>query len=144
MDVRKRLILAALAVAIITGIGIGLAVPSAQGQGTPMVYELRSYYANPGKAEDMHTRFREHTMALFEKHGMKNIGYWVPAEAKDGQADLVYIVAHASREQAAANWKAFSADPEWQAVYKASHVNGPLVNKVESVFLSPTDYSPLK
>ncbi len=130
--------------ALAAGVGIGLSTAPALGEEAAMVYELRKYYANPGKAEDMHKRFREHTMALFEKHGMKNIGYWVPAEPKEGDADLVYIVAHASRAQADVNWKAFGADPDWQAVYKASHENGVLVGKVEREFLNPTDYSPLK
>jgi hypothetical protein len=133
-------------VALAAGIGLGLGAAPALGQADPpsMVYELRYYYANEGKTEDLHKRFREHTMAIFDKHGMRNIGYWTPADAAEGQADLVYIVAHASREQADANWKAFSADPEWQAVYKASHVSGELVKKVDRLYLNPTDYSQLK
>lgn len=131
-------------VALAAGIGIGLSAAPAKGAEAGMVYELRKYYVNEGKAEDLHKRFREHTMALFEKHGMKNIGYWVPAEPKDGDPALVYIVAHASREQANANWKGFASDPEWQAVQKASEANGKIVAKVESQYLNPTDYSQLK
>ena len=107
----------------------------------PLVYELRTYTANPGKMDDLHARFRNHTMQLFEKHGIKNIAYWTPLDKPD---TLVYIVAHKSRDAAKKSWAAFSADPEWQAAYKESHKNGVLVKKVESQFLSPTDYSPMK
>jgi len=109
--------------------------------GDGMVYELRTYTANEGKMADLHKRFREHTMQLFEKHGMKNIGYWVPIDKPD---TLVYIVAHKSRTAADASWKAFQNDPEWKQVYKESHKNGVLVKKVVRVYLNPTDYSPLK
>ena len=133
-------------IALATGLGLGLAAAPALGQSENkgMVYELRKYYVNPGKEADIHKRFREHTMAIFEKHGMKNIGYFTPTEKKEGDPELVYIVAHASREQAKENWKAFGADPEWQAVQKESEANGKIVVKVESTFLTPTDYSPLK
>lgn len=133
-------------IALATGLGLGLAAAPALGQTekTGMVYELRKYYVLPGKDADIHKRFREHTMAIFEKHGMKNIGYWSPAEPKEGDPALVYIVAHASRAQADANWKAFGADPEWQAVQKESELNGKIVAKVERMYLNPTDYSQLK
>ena len=143
----KRYTVFAIAlIALAVGIGLGLAIAPAMGQAKApgMVYELRKYYANEGKAEDLHKRFREHTMAIFEKHGMKNVGYWVPAEPKADDPALVYIVAHASRAAADENWKAFGADPEWQAVQNASEANGKLVSKVERMYLNPTDYSPLK
>ena len=109
------------------------------------VFELRTYVANEGKLEALHARFRDHTNALFRKHGMTVIGYWVPQDEKDGKANtLVYLLAFPSREAAARSWKAFGADPEWQRVYKESHKDGVLVGKAESVFLDPTDYSPLK
>jgi hypothetical protein len=109
---------------------------------TGRVYELRTYTATPGNTAAMMARFRNHTLKLFEKHGMTNVGYWVPAEAKDGAADkLVYLLAYPSREAARASWRAFSADPEWQAVRKASEVNGRIVGKVESVYLTETNYS---
>ncbi len=106
-----------------------------------LVYELRTYIAHPGKMDDLHKRFREHTMKLFEKHGMKNIVYWTPVDKQD---TLVYVIAHKNREVAKKSWDAFKNDPEWQQVYKESHKNGPLVAKVESQFLNPTDYSPIK
>jgi hypothetical protein len=104
-------------------------------------FEMRTYYAHPGKIEDLHKRFREHTLKLFKKHGMENVGYWVPNDKPDV---LVYILAHASKEAADASWKAFREDPEWQKARTASEVNGPLVAKVESSWLRSTDYSPIR
>jgi hypothetical protein len=107
------------------------------------VFELRTYYTLPGKLDTLLTRFRDHTCKLFEKHGMVNVGYWVPADDKDGKSNkLIYILQHKSREAAAASWKAFSADTNWQAARKASEVNGRIVEKVESVFMAATDFSP--
>jgi hypothetical protein len=104
------------------------------------VYEMRVYYAAEGKLDALHARFRDHTTKLFEKHGMTNVGYWVPLENPDRK--LVYFLAYPSREAREKAWKAFLADPNWKAAQKASEVNGRLVAKVESVFLSATDYSP--
>lgn len=109
--------------------------------GDTLVYELRIYTCNPGKLADLHKRFHDHTMRLFEKHGIKNIGYWVPADKPD---TLIYLVAHKSREAAEKSWKEFRDDPEWQAAYKESHKNGVLVKKVEHHYMTPTEYSPLK
>jgi hypothetical protein len=106
-----------------------------------MVYELRTYTAAPGKMPELQKRFRDHTTQLFEKHGMKNIGYWVPTDKPE---TLVYIVAHKSREAANKSWAAFMADPEWRSVYKESQKNGSLTTKVERVYMNPTDFSPLK
>lgn len=111
------------------------------GQPATQVYELRTYTAAPGKLEDLHRRFRDHTMKLFEKHGMKNVGYWVPADKPD---TLIYIVAHKSADAAKASWDAFRKDPQWIKARDESERNGKLVAKVESVYLQPTDYSPLK
>jgi hypothetical protein len=110
-------------------------------EGDTLVYELRTYTCNPGKLPDLHKRFRGHTMRLFEKHGIKNIAYWVPLDKPD---TLIYIVAHKSRAAAEKSWKEFRDDPEWQAAYKESHKNGVLVKKVEHHYMSPTEYSPLK
>jgi hypothetical protein len=104
------------------------------------VYELRIYYAAEGKLEALHSRFRDHTVKLFEKHGIENIGYWVPVENSESQ--LIYFLAYPSRDARDASWKAFMADPDWQKAYKASEVNGKLVAKVETKFFQATDYSP--
>ncbi len=107
------------------------------------VYELRTYTAHPGKLPNVLSRFREHTTALFTKHGMVNVGYFVPLDSADGAGSkLVYVLQHASRDAAKASWRAFGADPEWKAVAAASEVNGPIVAKVESVFMTATDFSP--
>lgn len=105
------------------------------------VYELRTYYANEGKMQDLHKRFRDVTLKMFEKHGMKNIAYWTPVDKQDV---LVYVIAHKSKEAAEKSWADFKNDPEWQAAYKESHKNGPLVKKVESQYMTATDYSPMK
>jgi hypothetical protein len=103
-------------------------------------YELRTYHAAEGKLDELHARFRDHTCKLFEKHGMENIGYWVPQENPDRL--LIYLLAHPSREAAKKSWAAFIADPDWQKAHQASEVNGRLVTKLESIFLDATDYSP--
>jgi hypothetical protein len=106
------------------------------------VYELRVYHCFEGKLPDLLKRFREHTTKIFEKHSMKNIAYWTPMDEPQKSNTLIYILAHSSREAAAANWKAFSADPEWQSVQKASEANGKIVEKVDSTFMTLTDFSP--
>ncbi len=108
------------------------------------LFELRTYTCNDGKLPELHKRFREHTNKLFEKHGMTLIGYWTPAEGPEADNTLVYMLAYPDRALRDASWKAFMADPQWQAAYKASHANGPLVKKVDSKFLTPTDYSKIR
>ena len=115
-----------------------------QAQAANRVFELRTYTAPEGKLTELHKRFREHTMRIFQKHGMTNIGYWQPQDEPRAANTLIYIIAHPSREAAKASWAAFSADPEWKKVSAESQVNGRIVEKVESVFMNATDYSPLK
>jgi hypothetical protein len=103
-------------------------------------FEMRTYYAAPGKLDDLLARFRDHTMTIFEKHGMANIGYWVPLTNTENK--LVYILAYPDREAREASWKAFSSDPEWKKVASESEKNGKLVTKVESVYMKATDFSP--
>lgn len=103
-------------------------------------YEMRIYYAAPGKLDALHGRFRNHTVKLFEKHGMINIGYWTPVENSDNK--LIYILAYPDREAREKSWKAFMNDPEWQKAFKESEKDGRLVQKVESFFLTATDFSP--
>jgi hypothetical protein len=109
------------------------------------VFELRTYYVNEGKLDDLNKRFRDHTCELLKKHGAEVIGFWTPTDEKDGKGSkLVYLLAFPSREAAKKTWEAFGKDPEWRKVYQESHKNGVLVKNVESVFLEPTDYSALK
>ena len=107
-------------------------------------FELRIYHANPGKLDALNARFRDHTNKIFVKHGMELIGYWTPADAPESENTLVYILAYPSREAREASWKAFQNDPDWKTARAESEKDGRLVGKVESKFLNPTDYSPLK
>jgi hypothetical protein len=108
-------------------------------------FELRTYYAAPGKLEALNKRFRDHTCALFKKHGMEVVGFWMPADKEQGAENkLIYLLAHKNRDAAKQSWKDFGNDPDWKKARTESEVNGILTEKVESVFLSATDYSPLK
>jgi len=142
----RTLLLSALIVAA-TGLAAVAAEPasaSASASGG-RVFEMRTYVANPGKFEALQSRFRDHTCAIFKKHGMENVGYWVPQDEKDGKGGtLVYLIAFPSRDAAQKSWAAFRADPEWQKVAAESEKDGKLVKEVKSVFLDPTDYSPIK
>ncbi len=104
-------------------------------------FEMRTYYAAPGKLDALEARFRNHTTHIFEKHGMTNIGYWTPLTNAENK--LVYLLAYPDRAARDRAWKEFSADPQWQQVARESERNGKLVSRVESVFLTPTDFSPL-
>ncbi len=117
---------------------------SAQPAPAAKVYELRTYYTHPGKLADLHTRFRDHTVRIFEKHGMTNVGYWVPQDEPAHSNTLIYVLAHESRAAAKKSWDAFREDPEWRKVKAASEANGPIVTKVDSVFMDAADYSALK
>ena len=108
------------------------------------VFELRTYTAPDGKLGDLHARFRNHTLRIFEKHGMSNVIYLSPMDAPAADNQLVYLISHKSRDAAKASWAAFQNDPEWKKVSSESQVNGRIVAKVDSVFLTATDYSPLK
>lgn len=109
---------------------------------TTTVYELRIYHAAPGKLGELLARFRDHTIQLFGKHGMKVIGFWTPLDEPDRSNMLIYILQHPSREAAAANWKSFQDDPEWKRVKEESEAHGPLVEKVDSTYMGMTDFSP--
>jgi hypothetical protein len=105
------------------------------------VYELRVYHTYEGKLNDLLKRFREHTTKLFEKHGIRNVAYWTPLDEPAKSSTLIYILAHPSREAAAANWKAFQDDPEWKSVRDKSEENGKIVEKVDSTYMVLTDFS---
>lgn len=106
------------------------------------VFELRVYHAAAGKLGELETRFREHTIKIFDRHGMKSVAYWTPLDEPDKNNTLIYILQHPSREAAAANWKSFQDDPEWNSVKEKSEANGKLVEKVDSTFMALTDFSP--
>lgn len=118
------------------------AEPSSAGVGP--VYELRTYTTNEGKLDALLSRFRDHTCRLFEKYGITNLGYWVPVKEEDGaNTKLIYVLKHDSEVAAKASYAAFGRDPEWQAARKASEEGGKILARPpESVFLTPTNYSP--
>jgi hypothetical protein len=123
------------------GVVPGEGVLQAQGG---KVYELRTYTAPDGKLGELNARFRNHTMRIFQKHGMTNVAYFTPQDAPLSQNTLVYLISHANRDAAKQSWAAFQKDPEWQKVAQESQVNGKIVASVVSQFLVPTDYSPMK
>lgn len=108
------------------------------------VFEMRTYYAHPGRMKALHDRFANHTTKLFQKHGITIIGFWVPTDPKGAEEKLVYILAYPSKEAADKSWAAFRADADWLAAKAASEKDGAIVMKVESLFLNPTTYSPIK
>ena len=142
--IRKRFVAAALAV-FAAGFLAGQAFDggNAEAQGRK-VFELRTYTSPEGRLDDLLARFRDDTMRIFEKHGMENVGYFVPTDAPASANTLVYILAHDSRDAATKSWEAFRADPEWKAVTERTQANGPIVSNVVSVFLEATDFSPMK
>lgn len=133
-----------LVLGLMLGVLGGFAAGAKAGKKVDMrVFELRIYHAAPGKMEALHARFRDHTCALFKKHGMTIIGFWSPTDPKEAEQKLYYILAFPSKEAAQKSWEAFRNDPEWKAAREASEKNGKLVDKVESVYMNATDYSPL-
>ncbi len=104
------------------------------------LFEMRTYFAPEGKLDALNARFRDHTVKLFEKHGITNIGYWVPIENPENK--LVYVLAYPSKEKREASWKAFGGDPDWKKAHAESEKDGKLVAKMESLYLKATDYSP--
>jgi hypothetical protein len=125
-------------------LGAGFTALRAEEAASARVFEIRTYFTHPGRLDALHERFRRHTLRIFEKHGMKNIGYWVPQDAPAREHTLVYVISHASREQAKASWQAFGSDPEWKKVAAESEKDGKIVQRIESVFADATDYSPLR
>ena len=132
----------AAAVLVLSGYAVGRASQTAPSH----VYEMRTYTATEGKLDAVNARFRDHTRRIFERHNMKSVGYWTPLEGPTAGTTLVYILEHPSREEARKNWADFGADPDWKKARADSETNagGPLTTKIDSVFLAPTDYSPLK
>jgi hypothetical protein len=142
--IRAKVFAASAAVfAILTAVSI-VATRATHAQTPDHVFELRTYTCNEGKLPDLLKRFREHTVAIFNRHHMTSVGYWVPQDAPRSGDTLIYILAHPSREAAKANWAAFNSDPEWRKVRTESEANGKIVSHVDSVFMTPADFSALK
>jgi hypothetical protein len=141
---KKMWTLAIVAVAFAAGFAARGVVPGesiAHAQAKGKVYELRIYTVPDDKLAALHARFKNHTMRIFQKHNMSNVAYFKPQDAPKSQNSLIYLISHPSRAAATENWAAFRKDPEWQKVSQESGV-GPVT--VESIFMDPTDYSPLK
>jgi hypothetical protein len=115
-----------------------------QSQTSGRVFEMRTYTTHEGRLNALQARFRNHTTRLFEKHGMTNIGYWVPMDSPLSQNTLIYILSHRDRDTAKKSWDAFRNDPEWKKVQQASEADGKIVSKVDSVFMTAADYSKIK
>jgi hypothetical protein len=140
---RVSVLLGFLIPVFVLGLWLGK-VSSGNAETKAQVFELRVYTTEEGKMEALLARFRNHTTQLFEKHGMTNIGYWRPMDAPASQNTLIYLLAHPSRQAADKAWEAFRNDPAWTKVKQESEVSGTLVKKVESTFLTATDFSKLK
>jgi hypothetical protein len=120
------------------------------------IYEMRVYYTHDGKFDDILTRFKNHTVQLFEKHGFTNVGYWTTIKRdsvsfadkfilqNNGKSALIYIVSFENMEARNKSWNNFINDPEWIKVFEESRIDGPIVKEIEQVFLNPTDFSKLK
>jgi hypothetical protein len=134
----------ALALGLSLVANFALLVRAADDARKPRLFELRTYVAADGKLDALQARFRDHTVKLFEKHGMTNVGYFTPAEGPGAKSTLVYLLAFPDKEARDKAFKEFGADPEWVKARQESEANGKLVEKVESLLLNPTDYSTMK
>ncbi|MBM79991.1 MAG: NIPSNAP family protein [Planctomycetaceae bacterium] len=143
MTTRKAVVLCTLT-AIATFALTYTSPAPADSKDATLVYELRTYTCHPDKLANLNKRFSDHTLRIFEKHGMKNVAYWIPQDEKLKDNTLVYVIAHKSRAAADKSWGAFVKDPEWKKAYAASIADGKIVKKVSRQFLTPTDYSPIK
>jgi len=148
MQIRISTLAIVIAMAFAAGIGAHMMLRpvTVQAAADTHVFELRTYTAPPGKLEALKSRFRDHTITIFNKHGMKSIGYWVPQDGPEHENTLIYILQHDSREAAKKNWSEFGADPEWVKAKGDSEKDGPLTvpGTTKSVFMDPIDYSPIK
>lgn len=142
---KRRTLLQSISVAALMPASVWAAetaFSSGEAADASVVYELRVYHAAAGKLADLLARFRDHTVKIFERHGMKSVAYWTPTDEPAKSNTLIYILQHPSREAAAANWKSFQEDPEWKSVKAKSEENGSLVDKVDSTYMAMTDFSP--
>ncbi|HTC36623.1 MAG TPA: NIPSNAP family protein [Bryobacteraceae bacterium] len=140
----RRNLFTLLAVSAAIGVGFQIGRSTTARAASNHVFEIRTYTAEPGKLEALQARFRDHTVDIFNKHGMTSVGYFAPSDDPLSKNTLIYILEFPSRDAAKKSWDAFRNDPEWQKVQKESEANGKLVTKVDSVFAEPTDFSPLK
>lgn len=129
---------------VVLGLGVAgsfLPTIAQEKKSVERVYEMRTYTTHPGRLPALNKRFRDHTMKLFEKHGMQNESYYVPTDPKLAENTLIYIISHESEDAAKKSWDGFRKDPDWIKARDASEADGKIVLKVESVFMKKTDYS---
>ena len=136
--------IASLLGVFLAGYWAGSAQSTLHAQSENRVFELRTYHAYPGKLDPLLARFRDHTVGIFNEHGMRSIGYWLPTDEPLKGHTLIYMLAFPSRDAATKSWAEFRNDPAWKKVQTASEANGKLVEEVDSVFLDPTDFSNIK
>ena len=144
---KTTVFLAAVAIAVfISGflLGQNLGFITAAHAQNNKVFELRTYTTAEGKLPNLLTRFRDHTMTLFEKHDMTNVGYWVPQDSPDSENTLIYLLEHSSRQAAQENWANFLADAEVLRIMAESEAAGSIISSIESVFVEPTSFSPIR
>ena len=143
----KSFVAASLVLVGLFAFAVGLSIGQEKKVNT-RVYELRTYTTLPGRLPALHKRFAEHTLKLFEKHGMKNESYWVPTDDERKDTTLIYVISHESEDAAKKSWAAFQADPDWQkarAASEAEDAGGKILAKApEKVFMKLTNYSPGK
>lgn len=135
-----------MAIAIILALAAGWTAQhlwASYKESTNRVFELRIYTVLPGRMDAMNARFKNHTNALLTKYHMTLLGFWQPQGDEAGKK-LYYLVAHKNRKEAEANWNAFVEDPAWQVARDASEKDGKIVEKIERVWLDPTEYSSMK
>jgi NIPSNAP len=121
-----------------------LAMVASNARAADRVFELRTYTTHEGKLDALKARFRDHTIEIFNRHGMTSIGYWVPTDPAKSQNTLIYIIAHPSMEEATKHWAEFRNDPEWKKVSADSEKDGKIVSHVDSVYMTPADFSGIK
>jgi hypothetical protein len=121
-----------------------LVASSALATAQTRVYELRTYHCYEGKLETLKANFRDFDIRILKRHGIESIGYWVPQDPALASNTLVYMLVHPSRADADKNWAEFSKDPEFMKFAAESMKGGPIVQKVESMYLDPADFSPMK
>jgi hypothetical protein len=131
---------------LIVGLVVGAGVTQLRAADAPpaRVFEIRTYHTLPGRLDALNERFRKHTLRKFEEHGMTNVAYWTFQDSPAKESTLIYVISHASREQAKKNWAGFIADPEWKKIAEESQRDGKIIEKIDSVFVDATDYSPMK
>jgi hypothetical protein len=107
-----------------------------------VIHELRIYEAFPGRLPDLHNRFQNYTLKIWEKHGIRQAGFWVADIGTSNE--LIYLIEWESLAERDTKWNAFQADPEWHRQRAETEANGPIVQRVANSFLAPTSFSSVK